>query len=97
METTTHRFVRPSHGGYVGHALASIVEMPTDHIREAGDQMKTERMKRRLLEKVNLIRAGNTAILPTGEIVARGTTGSMDYDSPNAEVWDGDPKAPPSR
>ena len=36
-----------------------------------------------LLEKLRIIRSGNTAILPTGEIVERGTPGSMDYESPN--------------
>lgn len=35
-----------------------------------------------LLEKVRIIRSGNTAILPTGEIVERGTPGSMNYGPP---------------
>ena len=36
-----------------------------------------------LMSKVALIRERNTAILPTGEIVARGTPGAMNHNSPN--------------
>jgi hypothetical protein len=62
--------------------LADVLEMPADHVREAAEAIRQERMKKNLLAKVQLIRDRNTAILPTGEIVARGTDGAMDYDSP---------------
>lgn len=51
--------------------------------------------KSKLIEKLQIIQSGKTAIMPTGEIVERGTAGSTDYDSPNAEVRRGDPEAPP--
>jgi len=44
-----------------------------------GEAFRTR--EQRLLEKVRIIRSGNTAILPTGEIVERGTPGSTNYNS----------------
>lgn len=41
-----------------------------------------------LLSKIQLIKEGNTAILPSGEIVPRGMEGSMDYDSPARRAAD---------
>ena len=38
--------------------------------------------KGNLMEKLRIIQSGKTAILPTGEIVERGTAGAMGYDSP---------------
>lgn len=35
----------------------------------------------KLMEKLRIIQSGKTAILPTGEIVERGTAGAMDYES----------------
>lgn len=39
--------------------------------------------KDKLMEKLRIIQSGKTAILPTGEIVERGTPGAMDYETPN--------------
>lgn len=69
--------------------LAHILEMPAEHVREAAEQIRTNRMKERLMEKVRIIRSGNTAITPTGEIVERGTPGSMSYTTPDREPRDG--------
>jgi hypothetical protein len=72
--------------------LADVIGMPADELRECAIAIRHERMKRELLAKVQLIRDRNTAILPTGEIVARGTPGAMDYHSsenskfPNPEL-----------
>ena len=65
--------------------LAQELDMPVEHIREAARNIARKRMETKhadLMEKVRLIREKNTAILPTGEIVARGTPGAMDYNSP---------------
>jgi hypothetical protein len=51
--------------------LANILDMPAGHVREAAEQIRTNQMKERLMEKVRVIRSGNTAITPTGEIVDR--------------------------
>jgi hypothetical protein len=59
--------------------LADVLEMPADELREAAQNMRDERKKIALLEKLKIIREGNTAITPNGEIVPRGTTGAMDY------------------
>jgi hypothetical protein len=59
--------------------LSSILEMPADDLREAARGIRDERKKIALLEKLKIIREGNTAILPTGEIVPRGTEGAMEY------------------
>lgn len=48
-------------------ALESSVEKP--------DQKKLDS----LIQKAQLISDGNTAILPNGEIIPRGTPGAMDY------------------
>lgn len=61
--------------------LADELGMPADHVREAAEAIRQKRMKERLLAKVQLIRDRNTAILPTGEIVERGTPGAMNYGS----------------
>lgn len=61
--------------------LADFVGMPEDHIREAAQAIRHEKMKERLLEKVRIIRSRNTAITPSGEIVERGTPGSVNYES----------------
>ena len=37
--------------------------------------------KDKLLEKLRIIQSGETAIMPNGEIVKRGTPGSANYDS----------------
>jgi hypothetical protein len=70
--------------------LADFLEMPADHVREAAEAIRQERKDKlvaSLMGKVNLIRERNTAILPTGEIVARGTPGAMNYESPeNSEL-----------
>jgi len=69
--------------------LASLLEMPAEHVREAAENIGRERKHAALLAKIHLIRERNTAILPTGEIVARGTPGSMIYESPeNDEMRD---------
>lgn len=39
--------------------------------------------KDNLMEKLRIIQSGNTAIMPTGEIVERGTPGATEYNSPN--------------
>jgi hypothetical protein len=39
--------------------------------------------KDKLMEKLRIIQSGETAILPSGEIVKRGTPGATDYDSAN--------------
>lgn len=44
--------------------------------------MTPQEKHRKLMEKVGLIQSGDTAILPTGEIVSRDTPGAMPYDSP---------------
>lgn len=65
--------------------LADLLDMPADDVREATRNIARKRMEEKhagLMEKVRLIRERNTAILPTGEIVARGTPGAMDYESP---------------
>jgi hypothetical protein len=65
--------------------LAQELGMPAEHIREAARNIARKRMETKhadLMEKVRLIRDKNTAILPTGEIVARDTPGAMPYDSP---------------
>lgn len=59
--------------------LANVLEMPAEELREAAQGIREERKKIALLEKLKIIREGNTAILPTGEIVVRGTAGAMDY------------------
>jgi len=59
--------------------------MPVDHVREAAEAIRDERKAKlvsALMQKVNLTRDRNTAILPTGEIVARGTPRAIPYDSP---------------
>lgn len=60
--------------------LAEELEMPADHVREAAEAIRQDRMKKNLLAKVQLIRDRNSAILPTGEIVEKGTPGAMDYE-----------------
>lgn len=65
--------------------LANSLEMPVDHVREAAEAISQERNDKlvaSLMSKVALIRERNTAIMPTGEIVARGTPGAMNYESP---------------
>lgn len=59
--------------------LAKFVGMPVDHVRGAIENIRRERMKNRLMEKVRLIREGRSAILPSGEIVEQGTPGAMQY------------------
>lgn len=59
--------------------LAEILKMPADELRECIKAIRQERMKKNLLAKVQLIRDRNAAILPTGEIVAKGTPGAIDY------------------
>ena len=59
--------------------LAEILEMPADELRECAEAIRQERMKKNLLAKVQLIRDRNAAILPTGEIVAKGTPNAIDY------------------
>jgi hypothetical protein len=64
--------------------LAQELGMPAEHVREAARNIARKRMETKhadLMEKVRLIREKNTAILPTGEIVARDTPGAMPYDS----------------
>jgi len=41
-----------------------------------------EKKLEKLLSKLKIIQEENTAILPNGEIVPRGTIGSIDYNSP---------------
>lgn len=70
--------------------LANLLDMPAEDVREAARNIARKRIETKhaaLMEKVRLIRERNTAILPTGEIVARDTPGAMPYDSPqNADV-----------
>lgn len=61
--------------------FAELIEMTVEHLREAADNIRRERMKNNLLAKVQLIRDRNTAILPTGEIVPRGTPGAIPYET----------------
>ena len=61
--------------------LADCLEMPADHLRKAADNIRRERLHASLMAKVQLIRDRNTAILPTGEIVPRGTPGAMPYET----------------
>lgn len=72
----------PASAGSALERLADILEMPADHVREAAEEIRRKRNIETLMAKVQLIRERNTAILPTGEIVARGTPGAMDYESP---------------
>ena len=62
--------------------FASAIGMPAEHVREAAENIRREQRREALLEKVRLIRERNAAILPTGEIVPRGTPGAMNFDSP---------------
>ena len=64
--------------------LANVLEMPADELRDAARSIRDDRKKIALLEKLKIIREGNTAILPTGEIVPRGTLGAMDYPTAQA-------------
>jgi hypothetical protein len=52
--------------------------------KDIADAIRQHLKTEALLAKVELMRSGNTAILPTGEIVARGTPGATDYDSSNS-------------
>lgn len=45
----------------------------------AKDQAKQKSRVSDLMQKAQLINTGNSAILPTGEIVAKGTPGAMNY------------------
>lgn len=62
-------------------ALAEVVEIPVDELKQIARRIATERKFSGLMEKVRLIRSGNTAILPTGEIVPRSTPGAMPYET----------------
>jgi len=76
--------------------LASALDIPADDLREFAWNIAREKKYAAAMEKVRLIRERNTAILPTGEIVARGTPGSMDYNSPpNAAAQAPLPKTKP--
>ena len=59
--------------------LAEVIEMPAEELRLAAQNIRDERKKIALLEKLKIIREGNTSITPNGEIVPRGTAGAMDY------------------
>jgi hypothetical protein len=61
--------------------FADELDMPVDHIREAAQAIRQERMRDRLPEKVRIIRSGNTAITPEGKIVERGMPESTPYET----------------
>lgn len=56
-----------------------------EELKEMSEQLDK---RERLEEKIRLIQSGNTAILPTGEIVPRDTHGAMNYNSPPRKETD---------
>lgn len=85
MSKETDNQTNTTHGSAV-ERLAALLDMSAKDVEEAARNIARKRMYESLMEKVRLIREMNTAILPTGEIVDRGTPGSLPYDSPqNAE------------
>ena len=62
--------------------FARFIDMPPEHIRGALHGIARQNRLNRLKDKVRMIKDRRAAIMPTGEIVAIGTPGSMPYFYP---------------
>lgn len=89
MNTPNNSEALPPTAGSALERLANLLDMPAEDVREAARNIARKRVEEKhaaLMAKVRLIREKNTAILPTGEIVARDTPGAMPYDSSHNDL-----------